>query len=196
MRAWMTAIALLTMATTAMAQQAQRSYPSGSRLTVEKREGKFILAVPISRLVLSLPQGGLVNPGDQPRAGATDNPRYFKFEDPAQGLIISGWFEPAEKFAGLESFWKGEVESWRRNQLPEPRNTIFERIDHWQVVEYELAVPGVINSHLRAHWVEAGTWIDVHLSMTSRKKKAEDCRAALRKWLYATSVRVKSPPAT
>jgi hypothetical protein len=33
-------------------------------------------------------------------------------------------------------------------------------------------------SHLRAHWVQAGTWIELHLSITSSRASADN-RAAL-----------------
>ena len=55
---------------------------------------------------------------------------------------------------------------------------------------YDMALPGGSNSHLRAHWVQAGTWIDLHLSITSQRTSAEN-RALLKSVLKSIRVRQK-----
>ena len=43
----------------------------------------------------------------------------------------------------------------------------------WEVVAYDVPVPaGGTSAHLRAERVQAGTWIDLHLSSTSVRPPA------------------------
>jgi hypothetical protein len=38
----------------------------------------------------------------------------------------------------------------------------------WEVVAFDVPLPGVVQYNLRAERVEAGTWIDLHLSTIAR----------------------------
>jgi len=49
-----------------------------------------------------------------------------------------------------------------------------------------------VSSHMRAHWVQAGTWIELHLSTTTRQSSAEN-RRKLKSLLRAIAVAQKSP---
>jgi hypothetical protein len=102
-----------------------------------------------------------------PNFGGAASPRYFHLEDRAHGIILSGWFEPAHSYKGIESFWKGETDSWKKNHLPKPKDVSIERIDKWDVVLYDMKVPDGSNTHVRGEWVDLGTWIDVHISVTT-----------------------------
>jgi hypothetical protein len=148
----------------------------------------YVLTVPASRLVMQFPKGTF-SPADRETGGATNSPRYFSFRDRDLPLIISGWFEPAQGFAGIQDFWAKETAAWNK-QLAPPQNVAFSKNGGWEVVAYEIPVPNITNSHLRAHWVQAGTWIDLHLSLTNRQP-ARDARALLAAFLATVSVSEK-----
>ena len=42
-------------------------------------------------------------------------------------------------------------------------------------VTYDIAFPSKVgyNSHIRAHWVQANTWIDLHMSLTGEADNAK-----------------------
>jgi hypothetical protein len=165
--------------------------PPSQSLAVETNETAYVLTVPVSGLTLTIPKGGLVLKSNA-IGGATDNPRYFYFEDPLLNLIVSGWFEPAHGFSGVEEFWRAETAAWKKRDLPEPRNVVFEKIGKWDTIIYELKMPhGGTNSHVRGHWVQAGTWIDIHFSLTS-DKTSEQNRKQLRSILEALVVKEKT----
>ena len=139
---------------------------------VERAEG-FELTVPVSNLVLRIPKSGLSQKKSQ-SGGATDDKRYFLFEDATKQLIVSGWFEPQEEFSGITKFWETETSAWKQNKLPQPKTVSFKKIGKWDAVVYQMVVPSGSNSHIRAHWVEAGTWIDLHLSANSDASESEN----------------------
>ena len=99
--------------------------------------------------------------------GATASPRYFYFTDDTKNLELSGWFESADGFAGVKKFWEQEMAAWPRSALPEPRNVTFTKIGKWDAIVYDVPEPSAPIKNVRAHWVQAGTWIDVHVSTTS-----------------------------
>jgi hypothetical protein len=139
---------------------------SPDRLSVTQQSGSYVLTVPASRLSLTLPSGRLAQ-ADPRTGGATASPRYFFFSDEARGLVISGWFEPANQFPGAESVWQADQAASKKSGLPPPTDVSFGNVSDWSVVFYEQALPGISNSHVRAHYVRAGTWIDVHISITT-----------------------------
>ena len=135
-------------------------------LQVTRTEAGYQLVVPISHLVLTIADAKLEQKSAS--GGSMSNPRYFSFSDDRRGLIVSGWFEPADLFKGLQKFWASETESWRKQSLPEPTNVEAFSLDGWQIVCYDMKIPGESNTHVRAHWVQAGTWIDLHISLTGK----------------------------
>jgi hypothetical protein len=159
-------------------------------IEITKSEGAYELTVPVSRLVMAIPAGGL-SQGKNTRGGSADHPRYFSFEDQTRHLIISGWFEPAKSFPGIKAFWADETNEWKRAGLPEPKDVLFTKIADWDAILYDISIHGRSNSHLRAHWLQAGTWIDIHLSMTSDRPSSE-VRAALQSLLKTIQVKEKS----
>ena len=158
-------------------------------IQITRKGDRYVLAVPVSRLVMSIPSRSL-SQKDNAIGGSTDNPRYFYFEDAADRLIVSGWFEPAQGFVGLQKFWANETSAWRKNNLPEPRDVSFRKIGNWDAIVYDTDVPKGTNSHIRAHWVQSGTWIDVHLSVVSMRSSRE-ARSRLESFLKSVVVTEK-----
>jgi hypothetical protein len=156
-------------------------------LKVVTNPDRYELWVPASRVYMTVPRGRLT-PAANPAGGAANNPRYFYFADRAFNL--SGWFEPAEKFSGVQSFWETETRAWSQRGLPAPLDVQFKKVGEWNAIIYDSPSPLGTNSHIRAHWVQAGTWIDVHLSMTSSASSAQ-LRSALEKFLQALFVHAR-----
>lgn len=154
---------------------AQQQQPD--RLSVAQQAGAYVLTVPVSKLSLSIPSQGLTQGGPS-AGGSTNNPRYFYFSDEARGLIVSGWFEPAGRFPGVEANWQLDQAAWKKNGLPPPADVSFGKVSDWEVVFYEQPTPDASNSHIRAHLVRAGTWIDVHISVATKGAGSSNRQAA------------------
>jgi hypothetical protein len=167
--------------------------PRPDALQVAALDTGYELSVPVSRLVMTIPKAGLTR-ATNAFGGAADNPRYFNFTDSGRGLTLSGWFEPEQKFHGVQAFWESETRAWKERGLPAPRNVAFAKYGNWDTVLYEHDLPGSSagssNAHIRAHWVQSGTWIDVHLSLTSQRPAAE-ARDALQAFLESLQVKEK-----
>ena len=84
-------------------------------------------------------------------------------------LILSGWLEPASAYKGLDEFWRSETSSPVYTGAGAPTRVEKLRIGAWEVVAFDVPVPGGTSAHLRAEQVKAGTWVDLHLSSTSGK---------------------------
>ena len=162
---------------------------ANERLQIKQSADSYELNVPISQLTMTIPKGGLVQTNTSV-GGSTNNPRYFLFEDKDKALVISGWFEPAQGFPGIQKFWAGETGAWAKRGLPEAKDVSFTKIGSWDAILYDIRVPKGNNSHIRAHWVEAGTWIDIHLSLTSESSNAE-LRTKLESLLKDIQVKAK-----
>ncbi len=152
--------------------------------------GVLKLTVPASRLVLSIPRGNLAL-AQNPYGGSAAHPGYFYLRDQTTNLTISGWFEPANKFMGVKNIWEKETETWKRKGLPEPQNIAFFKNANWDIIAYDHLLPsGSCNSHIKANWLQTGTWIDVHISMTSNAPSIEN-RAKLIDLLSTFEVKEK-----
>jgi len=154
-------------------------------IQITQTDTHYVLTVPLSRLVMQFPKSTLVLV-DRQIGGGTNSPRYFYFKDRESPFIASGWFESQQAFAGIQKFWADEVASWNQ-RLPAPQNVAFSKTGGWETIAYEIPVPDVTFSNLRAHWVQAGTWIDLHLSLTNRQA-AREARARLVAFLASVSV--------
>jgi hypothetical protein len=157
-------------------------------LTVDASGSDYVITVPISKLALTMPKGRFA-PKDNGVAQATSNPRYFHFVDPVAHIIVSGWFESDRRFKDLDTLWKDEARGWRKRGLPEPKNVAFGNIGKWQAIAYDVAMPKATDTHLRVEWLEAGTWIDLHLS--TAQGTAEENRKVLQSTLEGFKVTVK-----
>ena len=143
-----------------------------SSLETTEGSGNYVLTVPGSRLVITIPKGSL-SLAEHPVEGAAGSPRYFYLEDKALRLIISGWFESDQGFSGIRRFWADETAEWKSKNMPEAQGVSFVKLGKWDAVLYDLAVPAGRDSNIRAHWVQTGTWIDIHLSISANLPQSE-----------------------
>ena len=158
-------------------------------LVITELPAAFQLTVPVSSLVMEIPKGGLTQPSVS-REGSRANPRYFYFADEVTGVLLSGWFESDAGFSGVQKFWADELAAWPKMKLPTPEDVTFRKIGGWDTVVYRVPVPTGTNPNIRAHWVQAGTWIDLHLSVLSTSPAA-DALAQLETLLKSIRVSVK-----
>ena len=137
-------------------------------LKVDELDQVYQLTVPVSQLFMTIPKDNF-KPTKNFGVSA-DNPRYFYFLDPQQGVIASGWFEAAASYAGFEKHWNAEKDGWKKSRMPAPVNETLFNADGWQGVSYDITLPDEMgnNTHIRAYYAYANTWIDLHLSMTSK----------------------------
>ncbi|MBR0776995.1 hypothetical protein JQ625_19335 [Bradyrhizobium diazoefficiens] len=147
---------------------------------VARAEVPFTFTVPQSQVLLKITVPLLVRD-----VTPSTKPNYFKLTRKEPFLIVSGWLEPAQGYKGLTAFWDSESRSPAFAGPRAPIRVEKLREGAWEVVAFDLSVPGVVQSNLRAERVEANTWIDLHLSTTvpatspSTKVRAE-LLAALR----------------
>ena len=163
-----------------------QNVPASERLQITDGNGAYVLSVPVSSLIMTIPKGGLA-----PQQGGSTSPRYFYFREKGTSLIISGWFESAQRFRGVKELWAEQAAANKQHKLPEPQNVAFDRVGNWEVVSYDMNVQGAHDSTIRAEWAEAGTWIDLHLSITSTEPVA-NLQAKLRNRLQGIQVTVKA----
>jgi hypothetical protein len=163
--------------------------PKDQSIVVTEEAQSFVVTVPVSRLVMTIPKGDL-KPAQEARAGGTESSRYFSLKSKDPVLFVTGWFEPDRLNSGIKDLWNGEVVAWKKRGDPEPKDVSFEKLGGWEAVVYDVAAGPLENSHIRASWVQAGTWIDVHLSLTTDQPTAER-RQRLRETLAAIQVAEK-----
>lgn len=177
-------VALLLAAAVSCGQAAaQEARPDA--LQIITRDKAYVLGVPVSRLVMFVPRGKLIQVRN-PAGGAASSPRYFYFVD--RGFDVSGWFEPAQSFPGMRKFWENETRAWSRRGLPAPKDVTFKKVGGWNAIIYDIPSQLGNNSHIRAEWVQDGTWIDIHLSLTSSRPNS-GIRSALETFLGAVLVK-------
>jgi hypothetical protein len=150
---------------------------SDQALTVSESGDSYRLSLPVSRLVMTIPKGEFTV-ADERASGATTNPRYFQLEDRVQGVIVSGWFEPSRAYAGFDAFWSKEADALRRRGFA-PVDVEHMKVDKWEAALYEQPIPKATNAHVRAEWIEEGTWIDVHISVITTDPSAVARETAL-----------------
>jgi hypothetical protein len=139
-------------------------------VVVSELPTEFKVTVPVSRLVMHIPKGRLHPAKSTLESGSTVSRRYFMLSD-QEGLVVSGWFEPQEEFPGLEKYWDQKMAVW--SELPKPQRVSFGKTGKWNTVTWFVPSPAGSSANISAHWVEAGTWIDVHLSILSKAPEAE-----------------------
>jgi hypothetical protein len=164
--------------------------PKDQTIVVTENANSVVLTVPVSRLMMTIPGGDLKRVTVDAHSPSLENPRYFQLRSTDRSLIVSGWFEPDREFDGLKKLWAGDIAVWKKEGDPEPTDVSFEKVGSWDAVVYELALADLVNSHIRASRVQAGTWIDVHLSLTTDRPAAER-RQRLRETLAAIQVAEK-----
>lgn len=147
--------------------------PESHAIVVSEGAERFELTVPRSNLVMAFPKGQFrhapVNVG-----GGTANPRYFQFHDREAGTIVSGWFEPESRYQPLDPTLESESAGLKRFGAWPPQSLEQGTIGPMKTVTYFLPLPnGATNFHIRASYVGAGTWVDLHGSVTTRDPPAE-----------------------
>ncbi len=147
------------------------------RLVINELGNNFELTVPVSRLILSIPKGGLAI-GTNKRGGATESARYFYLADAAEGVIVSGWFEPAARYTDLGQSWRQEMEHMQKRGAPAPQDVEQIEIGTWRAILYNYSLPNGSSAHVRASYTGAGTWIDLHASVTSARPSSETRKQA------------------
>jgi len=169
------------------------STPGGGpsdRIEITAADHGYMLSVPASRLTMTLPKGNWSRK-QKDIGGGTSNPRYFYFEDgKEESLILSGWFEPDGRFEGVPAYWEKGKKAFKERGLPEPVNVSFEKLGGWDTVMYDQNFGKIVSTHMRAHWVQSGTWIDLHLSTTTNGPSADN-RKKLRSLLRGISISEK-----
>jgi hypothetical protein len=145
--------------------------PSGTLVTTTLGDS-IELSVPASRLTVIFPHGDLAAV-NEPRTGAAASLRYFHFIDEKRGLVVSGWFEPASSYGGFEKFWTGELLAMKKHGIPIRGAPDVVKAGPWQVVAYDVDFPKGVSANVRAELISAGTWVDVHISVTSNGSPRE-----------------------
>ena len=167
-------------------------HPPDESIEISEVNGSYHLSVPVSRLTMTMAKSNWSPKDKSSLGGATQNPRYFYFEDEKEASqIMSGWFEQDHLFRGVPALWEQDTKSWKKVGLPEPINVSFEKFGGWDTVMYDHVFGNALSSHVRAHWVRSGTWIDVHISTTTNNSSAEN-RAKLKALLSDISVSEKA----
>lgn len=168
----------------------RKAEPRPDAILVTELANVFELTVPVSQLILQIPKGGLRQAANA-SSGAAESRRYFVFKDEQNQVFISGWFEPQDLFKGIDKFWADELTAWSKG-IARPEGVSFKKVGKWEVVAYNIPNAQASNPNIRAHWLQAGTWIDLHLSMMSELAKA-DAAAKLESILSEVRVTLKSP---
>jgi hypothetical protein len=150
------------------------------RIIIVEQSNTFGLSVPASELQMIFPKGGLrreeVNVG-----GGTNNPRYFYFSDRSTDFILSGWFEPAGRFTSTKSMFDEWNAKKKAEPSLEPRDLEFKKIAGWDCVVFTNSLGSAQRRHIRAHWIQDGTWIDLHISVRmNAESSAHDFLSAVK----------------
>ena len=103
---------------------------------------------------------------------------HFLFENPRRKLTISGWFDPQDRFPGVKKLWNDEQQNASSRGMPVPKDIMFKNIAGWETVIYDLPVGAESSCNLRAHRLQSGTWIELHISVLSKKESCV-CRTEL-----------------
>lgn len=137
-------------------------------LSVTLVNGNYEITLPQSKLLIRIPANGLTSATTIPGSG-TDSAAYFELACPLPNMIIAGWLEPAGNYDGVQKLWKSEAKAMTEDGRPAPRNIVFLKRGKWEVISYHIPLPQGTNAHLRAELVQAGTWLDLHFSVTSEQ---------------------------
>jgi hypothetical protein len=135
----------------------------------------YLISTIGSKLALHVPKGELV-PQTRDESGNRYPPHYFYLDDRARGLILSGWFETADRWAGVDDWLRQVTRSDAEKGLPPRMDLRVSKDRGADVVEYHLEgnFGGRTNCHLVAHWVDEGTWIEMHASLTAKLSLADN----------------------
>ena len=162
-------ISLATMLVTVIGSASASASGPEDSIAIAEHEQFIDITVPLSKLTIRLPKGDSKQDLPPARSGATENPRYFAFADEARGVKLSGWFEPASRFEGVKDSPPAVV----NGQTLTHQNVVFKKLGSCDVVSYEVSLGAFRNAQLNAHLVQAGTWVELHLSTSPKASLAE-----------------------
>ena len=147
--------------------------PNPEAIQVNTGKTHHELSGSASRLVLKLPKDAIGPHDFRDASPEMQNPRYFKFSSNAfGGMMVSGRFEPAALFTGLNNFWGDELAAWKRVRIPAPTSVHFETLNGWELICYEIPARDAASYHVLAEFVRDGTWLDLHVSITAARPVA------------------------
>jgi hypothetical protein len=186
-----TIVILALMTTPPLCAAGEASPADNASIQITETARAYELTVPVSRLVMTIPKADFTHT-EQDRAGAAGSPRYFVFRHKTLNLTIEGWFEPGEKFPGLKKLWAEKTKLLTRAGQTAPEEVSFGKIGRWKTITYVIPDPAIplVNSQISAHWLQAGTWIELHLSLTSASS-GKDTKTKLVELLKTIQAREK-----
>ncbi|MCL2872555.1 MAG: hypothetical protein FWF41_06225 [Betaproteobacteria bacterium] len=109
---------------------------------------------------------------------------YFMGRDSKTDVIVSGWFEPKEKFK-----YNAAKEFWDKEGITRAPTAEITKVNDWDVITYEMSGIQACNVNLRANRVTEDTWVDLHLSLGG-EKPCSDVRKRLLAYLKTLQVTV------
>jgi hypothetical protein len=96
------------------------------------------------------------------------------------GVIFSGWLEPAAKYEGFKTLWQRDRSRMEEGMGVAIRNEKELSLGGWEAVTYTIELsPQMVQSNLRACKTVGKTWFDVHLSITDEKDQTAKLKAVL-----------------
>jgi hypothetical protein len=106
--------------------------------------------------------------------------------------VVSGWFESATSWTGFEKFLTGELRGLKDAGVTIRQGPDVLAADPWQAFTYDVDLPkGLTSANVRAELISAGTWVDVHISITSRLPEAEARQQAVQ---FLRSIAIRENP--
>lgn len=193
---WCMLIVLMMFMASCVRTNASQKSKSPDVIQSNQEKDVYVLTVPDSQLIMTIPKGGLL-PKKNPFGASSNNPRYFLFVDQSRYLNVSGWIEPAERYPGIEKYWEGETKQWKKERIQMPQNVSFAKVDRWDSIFFDKDISDNSDSKekimlfsVKASWVQAGTWIDIHISTVS-DRPCNEARAKLVDFMKTIQVREK-----
>jgi hypothetical protein len=159
-------------------------------IVINEKSQQFEFTVPQSQLVMSLPKNDFMLSANK-NGRATESPRYFYLQNEAANTIFSGWFEPAERYQALSYSFKQEMAGLKKSGFGDPQGVEATELGQWKIILYYFPIPNGSSVHMRTSYLRAGTWIDLHVSITSEQQVSE-AKAALLDLLSSINVTEKT----
>lgn len=166
-------IVILMMMTQLILTEGCAGITKSNTIQCKETAQNYEMQVPVSELYMIISKDNFPTKGSGEFGGG-----YFILKNDAENCMLSVWFDSANRFNGTEKKWQDYVEIIRRKGWPLPQDIQFQKIDGWDTVLYDDKLPKFTVSNIRANWIQAGTWIDLHLSMLV-KSTSDESRAKL-----------------
>ncbi|MCL2713780.1 MAG: hypothetical protein FWD68_04085 [Alphaproteobacteria bacterium] len=128
----------------------------------------FTFTTPQSQVIIKVTDTTL-----RPASSLPARPGSFRMRRADPHLILTGWLAPASDYKGLKEFWQSESRSPAYAVDLAPIRVEMIKAGPWEVIAFDVSLPEGTSANLRAERIEAGSWIDLHLSTTSTKPPAE-----------------------